>query len=704
MDNKLSGFSPTRLFALFLSFVLTFSLVLTSAYASTPEYAYIETTLSDTWEIKSSVKIEKVTSNGTLPEGKRLSPSMLSGLASNTASFSEADGSVSATASSDNLLLTFPGHKGDGDKKGSGNVRANEISDRLILDLNETIGLAWSATDRVGWSRDDYVAHMNELMSAVSSGGTVGNVTISTSASGLDMSKIDDKSLDKSDFVCVTDKNGNNHYMCWRMSRGYYASGSREQIIYDETASASNEAEFVTWRVVVFEALQNSSLAGDSKVGVSDVYGSGFKIGDLIARALSVAVESLKSILKLWSVDELVFNRGSVRGTDAYVHGIFPSGWEPLIWSFFAIFELFALLTVLYSIVTIVIRRSFATANRLAMMRAWETVKDLISVVIILSILPMFLQAIMTFSSSLTTIFYSALGEDAKSVVSVRNQISADSGTIAGCVLQIVYLGMDIYFNFFYALRALTVALMIIIAPICVVSLTFDNNLKNITSEWIRELLANVFIQPVQALILTIVLLLPSTGHGFDSVIMMYAVIPITSVVRNMFFGNGGNIIDRTANRAKTAAMATTALAGKTVWDHTGGKLVNRYERKLDDKIGGGLDKFDAGVAESKESASAIINRSLFSAGESRQNGMPLDGHKHSFVNPSSVPKREPVLPELDFSTLGNGEIPFGVEESDILNVNFNNSGNAHGNHSGSNFGQKPNYNFNENGVDPNIG
>ena len=93
------------------------------------------------------------------------------------------------------------------------------------------------------------------------------------------------------------------------------------------------------------------------------------------------------------------------------------------------------------------------------------------------------------------------------------------------------FFGVQVYFNFFYALRALTTAILIIMAPMMVAMITISSSRKQTTMTWAKELLANILVQPIHTFCITVILLLPASSHGFDNLIALYAIIPFTSMV-----------------------------------------------------------------------------------------------------------------------------------------------------------------------------
>ena len=88
----------------------------------------------------------------------------------------------------------------------------------------------------------------------------------------------------------------------------------------------------ITWSMLIVEAFNNFSLEGDEAVDADNVFSSNpNQLTKAIVGFFGNALNDLRSILGLWSMDELMFNEGWRSG--GYVGGIFPTSWEPTIWA-----------------------------------------------------------------------------------------------------------------------------------------------------------------------------------------------------------------------------------------------------------------------------------------------------------------------------------------------------------------------------------
>ena len=371
----------------------------------------------------------------------------------------------------------------------------------------------------------------------------------------------------------------------------YYSSAnaaSKDTKYRWKTPKYQDGTEVITWSMLIVEAFNNFSLEGDEAVDADNVFASNpNQLTKSIVGFFSNALDSLRSILGLWTMDELMFNEGW-RET-GYVGGIFPTNWEPIIWALFIFTEIIAAMILLVGIVMNVLKQAASTMNTIARIHAMSQVQDLLVCGIALTLLPLALRMVIAMSGNLVGIIsairpISVTTEEPKTIQEMVARFSSSNGTFGGFLAQCLFFGAQVYFNFFYALRALTTAILIIMAPMMVAMITVSSSKKQITMTWAKELLANILVQPIHVFCITVILLLPTSTHGFDNLIAIYAMIPFTSMIRGLFFGPAGGFVDQVAG--KGAAVTNGAIAGAAMGaaSKAGSGLLNFAK----DKIGGG--------------------------------------------------------------------------------------------------------------------
>ena len=564
-----------RFLLVFLTVFICSNMTVT-AYARTLVYIQCSVDLS-TWEILTSVIHDEYGLTSHSAEIRRVDKADLEAMANNSSDVSTAAGLIGGlnsyidsygtddpdqkklngnvlgaivSAGEENRVLSFPS---EGQSESVDMEKALEVNDKLIYGLNEAFSI-WCENNSVNKTtslsdfRDKIVAFL---------GGVHGNT------------------------YTITDSTGTPHTYDCCVEKGY-------------------PGEYVNWGMLVFEALNNIVLEGDEAITSVNVYSSTpSQLERVLVSVFGSILDNLRSILGLWSMDDLLFNKG-LHGS-GYVGGVFPKNWESTVWALFLIMEVFAAMILMFGLINNILKKALSTMNTVARMHAMAQVQDLIVCAIALSLLPVILRVLLTLSKNFTDMVTTMLTSNASATPEIKDMVTrfgAGSGTLAGIIAQFLFFGVQVYFNFFYALRALTVAVLIVIAPIMVAMITVSDSRKQSTIMWAKELAANILIQPIHAFIMAVILLLPNSSHGFDNLIALYALIPFTSMIKSLFFGSSGGWMENAAMKAKSRMTGT--LAGGAL--AAGGALVSGGISALSARAGGGSS---GGSSESNSSGSS---------------------------------------------------------------------------------------------------
>lgn len=275
-------------------------------------------------------------------------------------------------------------------------------------------------------------------------------------------------------------------------------------------------------------------------------------------------LDSLRGALNLWSMDDLIFNQGIRQYT--YLGGIFPTAWEATLWTLFSVFEIFGAAMLMAGVIVSVVHKALSTTNVIERMHLMEKIQTLIVCAVILAILPFALRIMLSFSSSLTQIGYDMLLKDdagkTKEINEFVKRFTACNGTIGGIAGQFMYFGIQIYFNFYYAVRSFSVPVLIIMSPLFVCGICLSSSKKQLAVQWSKELISFIFMQPIHAFCMGLLLILPISSRGLDNIIILYAIIPLSQTLKPLFFGQTSGFAERTADRAKGTATKLLAAAG----------------------------------------------------------------------------------------------------------------------------------------------
>lgn len=600
---------PRRIWAFLMAMVIML-IVLVSGFVS-PAWApilpvqrsYIQTAVdTSAWEIVAAVVSHGVSTNGHPMEAKRIGKDLMETLIktktpsdSNITSFltggvfeKRGDNSVN------NLPLSFPGaisFSGWQNESRQADIdRAQLIRNSLIYDLNAAFkfvyGDQYGMYEPEGDTLDDqvkqYATDLGNFFSGIKAGGqwtrNVNGQTISCSVVTTQEPK---NPVDKN----FHSNAGTDYYISiertigsqtetrtfqYRMLKGYGVDGSGLGKANGDTLVGANDY-YIHWGTLAVEAFANYVADDELRVTASNVNdGTPGIIEQAFAEAVAGIVDWIANALGLWNFDELIFN-GGVRGSSSYVGGVFPSSWQSVIWTFFFVAEIAAVIMLLYAIIFNVGKKAMSTMDPVARASAIEQIKYLFLVAFLLAVIPYVIPILIDTCAQLTGIFHDVLG--GKTAQERFQKLAANSGAGLGAILSYaVYLGAVIYFNVFYVFRALSLALMIVLMPIFIAMMAISENKRRQTLDFFREFCANLFIQPLQALMLSFILLVPDSGRNIDSIVMAYVMIPLTNLLRQMFFGNSGGMADQVGQKGQRAGRGLMMLgAGLTAGAIGGG-------------------------------------------------------------------------------------------------------------------------------------
>ena len=601
---------------------------------------YIQTTIDvSNWDILGGVvdiKSGGILGTSAPHEYSRVGGDVLNSLAgTNTpaaaASLLDKDPNGGGGSKEQNLVLTFPGaskvdkiftHTESTDRD---SARAGLVLNSLLFDLNAAFKFVYGdASGSYTPSGDDldakvesYRSNMKAFLNAVPS-GTVNGASI-TQSSG-DINSFVDSTVTGNDYVTIT-KNGESRTYQFRMLKGYVDAPGGLGLV---SVPRGQDAQYVHWGTFAVEAFLNYTSEEKYQVTADTVYNT---TPGAIEKGLSDLLGGIcnfvANALGLWDFDQLIFNAGS-RGSGGYVGGIFPSTWQPLIWTFFFLAEIAAIGVLLYSIIVNVGRKALSTVNPIARASAISQIESLFFVAIALGLLPLVIQLSIGISSNLTGIFKDALGD---ATASDRFAIlTSGSGALGAIITRIIYLGAVIYFNFFYGIRALTIAILIITGPVFISFVGMSEKKRMLAETWAREFAANLFIQPLQAMMMSFILLLPSTGRTFDAIVLAYAMIPLTHMIRGLFFGSAGSFAHQLADKGRASTMRQLGRAGTAAVATAGGAVLGGagalYGAMGSPGSGGGHSGGEGGNPAPAASTDAPKNQREFNdKREQQQNG-----------------------------------------------------------------------------------
>lgn len=504
------------------------------------------------------------------------------------------------------LLFTFPGfhtkgvatHKLNGN--GSDELLAERINNSVLGGLNSAIDFI---VEQAGSSRTNskeirnlaallanYVGTNSNNQGSGSfswdtSAGSV-NVSVNYNNSSLPSSaNIEEKDIplgfEPEDYVEIT-VNGKSAcfvYQAWKGYNypGYDASSNNNRVDEDVDPYArditgndwyqevgKNGVQKLGWDALVLQAHYNKDVCGVEFSNLGNILPTNALVS-AVATLCDNAITGIRSLLGLYALDELMLNKGT-RGL-SYSMGLFPNGWVGPILLMFVICLMLAWGIMGFAVIKIFMKRSLATINVGEKMNIMNELKNLAVCCFMLGAFPLIFNMLARINYSLVILFGSST-EFTNAIKSFYTLSQANFGSIIACFMG---LALQLYFNFFYILRAITIAILYGIAPLAIYTIVLGGKNAKVFSAWSKELLSNIFVQSIHALMIAFFTSVSAVSglKTFESIVVLYSFIPLTKFVKQNVFqasdGIGGmatNLSDMTRSGATGAAEAVTGGGG----------------------------------------------------------------------------------------------------------------------------------------------
>lgn len=318
----------------------------------------------------------------------------------------------------------------------------------------------------------------------------------------------------------------------------------------------------VHWGDLILHGNSVNALEGITGQNISAVRNEN---PDILERAVVSLLDSLVSgiytILGLDSMADLVFNQGA-RNSVTWL-GVAPSAWfdssEVLFW----ISQILAWILLFGALIKTIGDKMIGTVNPYGRVTLIEGVKDLFIAAFGLTLIVPVFQLLATFNYQIVDIFAN---------VSVFNDnLNAGTfsgGTITGALVSLVYVGAEIYFNFMYILRGITLAILYGVSPLFVVCYAFGGKIKLLTFRFFKEVVGNIFVQTFHAILLTffgLYMAIGLTGGFFEQLVVVYSFIPLTSLFRALTGIGESDFIKTVAQQSKDRLTNTATAIGAGV-------------------------------------------------------------------------------------------------------------------------------------------
>jgi hypothetical protein len=424
--------------------------------------------------------------------------------------------------------------------------KAYFIQENLLPGLNDTLRVLNGGKD---FKNIEAMTKMgNDLAVAINSGGKVGGYTISKGKT-LDSKPI--KGISKDDYVTI--KKGSEVYeFPYRIKKGYVGK---------ETEYA-NDTEYLSWHQLMYQANYSYAVHGYTLRTASEMVKPS-ALEEMVVGMFENTFNQLRNLLGLYDINDLVFNDG-IRGSSAWTHGIMSKQWSDQAIAYHWLFQALAWSVITFAIVKNLIQRNFATINPVMRISLMESVQNLMITGFFLANAIPVINMLMFLNAKLVAVF-GATAPDFGNLSGMNSY----SNMLGGIIIQFFYLGLSIYLNFVYIMRAITIAILIASAPLFIVTIAFGGKWKQLFNTWIKELVGNIFLQSFHAFMLSFFFAISTSSRGIEGMIVMLALIPMTEFFRTLVMGQAGGVAHSMGMKSMAQAGS---LVGGALSSTTGGK------------------------------------------------------------------------------------------------------------------------------------
>lgn len=431
--------------------------------------------------------------------------------------------------------------------------RAFEIMNTLVPTLNDILLII---NDGKKYKSVEELIDVSEKVIINESGGTYNGWNV--------------KYIDGGDKVVVSNNDtGESYEFIARMKKGYLdetLEDGRKSPVYNPEFDYSDSGydDYISLGMIAMQG----NYAYKVKGHLAKDMGEYSKPGTLevkISELLTDFTNGIRSLLGLQSIDELLYNKRT-RSTSKYYGGIMPMEWMEKATTFHMIFQATTWIILTVAILKLLFEKNLSTINPAMRVSLMDGIKNLIITGFMLISVLLVINTLININEKIVSIF-ATTAPDYGGFTGISN----DYQTFAGAFLQIYYLFISIYLNFVYIIRALTTAILIAAAPIFIATIAFGNKSKTLFEAWIRELVANIFLQSFHAFVFSIFLNIQMGTRGIETAVISFALIPTTNWFKGLIIGNSGGVVGQIgSNIFSTATSAVGGFVGATMGSKAG--------------------------------------------------------------------------------------------------------------------------------------
>ena len=146
------------------------------------------------------------------------------------------------------------------------------------------------------------------------------------------------------------------------------------------------------------------------------------KVEEIIADIFRKILSGLKSVLGLYDVTELVYNKG-IRGTQLYNEGTMTNEWWAIVLRYHVIFQIIAWAVIAIAILKVLLQLNLSTINPQVRMSIMETIQKFFIVGFFLALCIPFVRFLVSLNNSIVGIFAAQVDLDKWNEVSTGGNV-----------------------------------------------------------------------------------------------------------------------------------------------------------------------------------------------------------------------------------------------------------------------------------------
>lgn len=447
--------------------------------------------------------------------------------------------------------------------------KAYTIQDMLLPSLNDALIVLNDG--KPFKSIDELLKASSKLGSAISNGGTVklsGSDNTYTITKGGETSKRMSKGFSKDDYLTITG-NGESYVFPYKYDKKYKNNG------YED------DTQHMTWNMLMYQA--NFAYSKGFVLRNSAELVKPSQLEEMVVDMFENTFNQIRNVLGLYSLNELVFSEG-IRGSEAWLHGIMPKSWSDTAFAYHWLFQGLAWALITFAIVKTLLTRNLATINPSMRISLMENIQNFIITGFLLAMAIPVISMLMFLNIKLVDVF-GATAPNFDNIGGLNNY----SNMLGGIIIQFFYLGLSIYLNFVYIMRAITISILVASAPLFIITIAFGGRWKQLFWTWMKEIVGNIYLQSFHAFVLSFFFAISLSARGIEGIVVMTALIPLTEFFRKLVLGSAGGVSGALGMSAVTqgAGMLSGAVGKAGGMSKGGGK---------DGKVAPNLSKSSSGA------------------------------------------------------------------------------------------------------------